>query len=254
MVYASFNLQNITAPVPPKWKNNDNILGEYKKFRHSCQRIFNGPMAHITNGKVKTNMFIIWCGPDGEDMYDNFELEEHEMYDIELIMEQFKLYCEPICNFCAARYKFQQVTQREHEMMNAFYHHIQKLCVQCQFSDDEEHLVDAIIYGTRVHKAREKLLQMPKHLALRYCLKISHHYESLSYHLNVVRLEKPVESITKHCLARGGKQQQQQQQLSAKRTGAFRGQHSTGPANSSNKTVPCSNCGTTHPKDRYLAY
>ena len=30
MVYASFNLQNINAPVPPKWKTNDHILEEYK--------------------------------------------------------------------------------------------------------------------------------------------------------------------------------------------------------------------------------
>ena len=80
-------------------------------------------MAHITSGKVKTNMFLIWCGPDGEDIHDNFELEEDEMYDIDYIMEQFELYCEPICNFRAARYKFC-------ETMNAFYHSIQKLCVQ----------------------------------------------------------------------------------------------------------------------------
>ena len=111
MVYVSFNLQNITAPVPPKWKNNDNILEEYKEFRHSCQRIFDGPMAHITSGKVKTNMFLIWCRSDGEDIYDNFELEEHEMYNIDHIMEQFKLYCEPIYNFRAARYKFRQVSE-----------------------------------------------------------------------------------------------------------------------------------------------
>ena len=51
-------------------------------------------------------MFLICCEPDEEDIYDNFELEEDEMYDIDLIMEQFKLYCEPICNFCAAIYKF----------------------------------------------------------------------------------------------------------------------------------------------------
>ena len=94
------------APVPPKWKNNDHILEEYEKFCHSCQRIFDGLMAHMTSGKVKTNMFLIWCRPDREDMYDNFELEEDEMYDIDLIMEQFELYCEPICNFRAARYKF----------------------------------------------------------------------------------------------------------------------------------------------------
>ena len=52
------------------------------------------------------------------------------------------------------------MSQRENETMNAFYHHIQKLCVQCQFNEDEEHLVDAIIYGAKVQKARKKLLQM----------------------------------------------------------------------------------------------
>ena len=134
-------------------------------------------------------------------------------------------------------------------MTNAFYHRIQKLCVQCQFSDDEERLVDAIIYGTRVYKAREKLLQIPKHLTLRDCLKICHHYESLQYHLNVVKpADKPVESITKRHFNRGGKQP------SAKKTGTFRSQPSTRPANSTNNTVQCSNCGMTHPKDRCPAY
>ena len=93
------------------------------------------------------------------------------MLHIDHRMEQFELYCEPIWNFSAVRYEFQQVSQKENEMTNAFYHHIQKLCVQCKFSDDEEHLVGAIIYGTRVHKAREKLLQMSKHLTLCDCLK-----------------------------------------------------------------------------------
>ena len=83
-------------------------------------------------------MFLIWHGPDGEDIYNDFQLDDEEMYDIDYVMQQFKLYCEPICNFRAARSKFHQVSQHENEMMNAFYHHIQKLCVQCQFGDDEE--------------------------------------------------------------------------------------------------------------------
>ena len=85
-------------------------------------------MAHVTSGKVKTNMFLIWCGPDGEDIYDNFQLNDHEMYDIDYVMEQSELNCEPICNFRAARYKFHQMSQCENEMTNAFYHCIQKLC------------------------------------------------------------------------------------------------------------------------------
>ena len=127
LVYVSFNLQNINAPVPPKWKHNDHILEEYKKFHRSCQCTFGGPMACVTSGKVKTNMFLIWCGPNGEDIYDNFQLNDNEMYDIDYVMEQFELYCDPICNFQAARY---QVSQCENETMNAFYHCIQKLCIQ----------------------------------------------------------------------------------------------------------------------------
>ena len=95
--------------------------------------------------KLKPKMFLIWCGPDGEDIYDNFQLNDNEMYDIDYVMEQFKLYCEPICNFQAARYLFRQVSQCENETTNAFYHHTQKLCVQCQFSDEEECLVGTII-------------------------------------------------------------------------------------------------------------
>ena len=31
--------------------------------------------------------------------YDNFQLNDDDMYDIDYVMEQFELYCEPICNF-----------------------------------------------------------------------------------------------------------------------------------------------------------
>ena len=129
MVYASFNLQNINASVPSKWKHKDHILKEYKKFLHSCQRIFDGPKAHVMNGKVKTNMFLIWCGPDGEGMYDNFHLDDDKKYDIDYVMDQFEQYYEPKCNFRTARYNFHQVSQCENETMNAFYHQIHKLCI-----------------------------------------------------------------------------------------------------------------------------
>ena len=247
MVYASFNLQNINAPVPPKWKHNDHVLEAYKKFHRSCQCIFDGPMAHVTRSKVKTNMFLIWCGPDGEDIYDHFQLDDNEMYDIDYVMEQFELYCEPICNFRAARCKFHQVSQCENEMTNAFYHHIQKLCVQCQFSDDEECLVDAIICGTKVQKAREKLLQMPKHLTLHDCLKICHQCESLQYHLKPT--DKPVESITKCHFNRGGKHS-----TGAKKSGTFRSQPTDKSLNPANNTTQCSNCSMTHAKNQCPAY
>ena len=71
--------------------------------------IFDGPMAHITNGKVKTNMFLIWAGPDGEDIYENLQLSSTQQYDIDAVLETFKRYCEPIYNSRVARWKFRSV-------------------------------------------------------------------------------------------------------------------------------------------------
>ena len=123
--YNYFNLQNI--------KDNKNILEDFKKFKHSCIRIFDGPMVHITNRKVKTNMFQIWAGPDGEDIYENLRLPPTQQYDINVIFEAFERYCEPIYNFCAAKFKFRSVRQQDGETINTFYHRILRLAKQCQF-------------------------------------------------------------------------------------------------------------------------
>ena len=120
--YNQFNLQNISAPTPPKWKNNENILEDFKKFKRSCMHIFDGPMAHIKNGKVKTNMFLIWAGPDGKDIYENLQLSPSQQYNLDTVFKAFERYCKPICNFCAARFKFRAVKQLETETINTFYH------------------------------------------------------------------------------------------------------------------------------------
>ena len=61
--------------------------------------IFDRPMAHITNGKIKTNMFLIWARPDGEDISENLQLSSSQQYNLDAVFEAFKRYCEPICNF-----------------------------------------------------------------------------------------------------------------------------------------------------------
>ena len=85
--YNSFNLANITPPIAPKWKHPDNLLDEFHKFKWSCQRIFDGPMCHIRSGKVKTSMLLIWAGPDGEDIYDNFNLPPHLANDVDHVLQ-----------------------------------------------------------------------------------------------------------------------------------------------------------------------
>ena len=152
--YNQFNLQNINAPTPPKWKNNENILEDFKTFNWSCMHIFDDPMAHITNDKVKTSMFLIWAGPDAEDIYKNLHLSSSQQYNLDAVLEAFERYCKPICNFHAARFKFRSIKQHETETINTFYHHILHLARQRQFDNIDKHLIDAIVFrlSPRKHK------------------------------------------------------------------------------------------------------
>ena len=118
--YNSFNLTNVTPPVPSKWKSGDTLLDDFHKFRRSCQCIFDGPMCHITSGKVKTSMLLIWAGPDGEDIYENFNLPPHLRHDVDHVFKQFEEFCEPLCNFRMARFKFSKVHQYNESQLMYF--------------------------------------------------------------------------------------------------------------------------------------
>ena len=126
--FNSFNLENITPPIAPKWKHSETLLDEYYKFKHSCQRIFDGPMCHIKSVKVKTSMFLIWAGPDGKDIYESFNLLPHQTSDIELVMQHFEEFCEPICNFrVQPGSDSSKVFQQQGGTIDTFYNCILKL-------------------------------------------------------------------------------------------------------------------------------
>ena len=121
-------------------------------------------MCHITSGKVKTSMLLIWAGPDGEDIYNNFNLPPHLRHDVDHVFKQFEEFCELICNFRMARFKFSKVHQYNGESVDVFFNRILKIARQCEFPDMDDMIIDAIIFGTNCIKAQDKLLQTLKTL------------------------------------------------------------------------------------------
>ena len=65
-------------------------------------------------------MLLIWAGPDGEDIYENFNLLPNQKYDVDYVLRRFEEFCEPICNFCMARFKFSKVSQHNGETVDIF--------------------------------------------------------------------------------------------------------------------------------------
>ena len=100
-------------------------------------------MCHITLGKVKTSMLLIWAGPDGEDINENFNLPPHLRHDVDHVFKQFEEFCKPICNFHMAQFKFSKVSQHNGETVDVFYNRILKIARQCEFPDMDDHIIDA---------------------------------------------------------------------------------------------------------------
>ena len=255
--YNSFNLANVTPPVAPKWKQTDTLLDDFCTFKHSSQRIFDGPMCHITSGKVKTGMLLIWTSPDDEDIYERFDLPPHQANDINIMLQEFEEFCEPVCNFRAARFKFTKVTQHQGEAIDTFYNRILKLAHQCDFSDPDERMIDTIILGTNCVKAQDKLLQIPKMLSLQQCLTVCHHYERLKLHIQEIRPYKHVEFLRRHHPTKkklGSKPFNQQRSQSQSQSKNQMANTQTGQqSQSQSKFLPyskCSGCGHDHHSDR----
>ena len=109
--------------------------------------------------------------------------------------------------------------QHETGTINAFYHCILRLARECQFENINEHLIDAIVYGCKSKKEQDKLLQMPIQMTLEECLLICRHYESLQWHINIVRPTggdiKTMDGLARQCpksKPRGGSNTRRPQQ------------------------------------------
>ena len=117
---------------------------------------------------------------------------------MDFVLNQFEAFCEPICNFRIAHFKFSKVHQYQRESIDVFYNSILKVAKQCKFSNIDERLIDAIIFGMNCTKAQDKLLQTPKTLSLQQCLSVCQHYESLCLHLQHIRPDKSIDYLKKH--------------------------------------------------------
>ena len=121
-----------------------------------------------------------------------------------------------------------------------------------QFSDIDECLIDAIIFGTNCVKTQDKLLQTPKTLSLQQCLTVCWYYESLKLHIQQIRpgSNKYVE-LQKKCHPKNKKPVSSQSQNNPKYQSRSQPIDTRQQSQRMNKTQrKCYGCGCNLHKDR----
>ena len=146
---------------------------------------------NVLVGKVKTNIFLTGH-VQMDKIYMTILIWPQSNHDIDYVMHRFQ-------EFLFVTFEPQDldfpVSQKQGETVDTFYNRILKICHQCEFSDPDERLIDAVIFGASIVKAQDKLLQTPKTLSLQQCLTVCRHYESLKLYIEQIRPSKSVDYL-----------------------------------------------------------
>ena len=111
------------------------------------------------DAQVGTLLTVI--GPEAQEVYTTFEWEnEGDEEKIQLVLDQFKVYCESKKNIPFERYCFNQRQQQTGETYDQYKTALKKLAEGCDFAKitPDEILRDRLLFGIADNKVRERLL------------------------------------------------------------------------------------------------
>ncbi|CAC5416290.1 unnamed protein product [Mytilus coruscus] len=121
--------------------------------------------------KFKVKMFKYLSGSRGREVYDTLTFAETENdRRVDIVLQKFDTYCNPLKNETVERYKFNSRTQQSGESVSKYYTELKLIAAHCGYGALEESLIrDQIVCGIKDTQVRERLLRDSK-LTLKGCL------------------------------------------------------------------------------------
>ena len=82
---------------------------------------------------------------------------------LETYWTKFEEYVAPKSNFRLARYKLRTLQQEKGESVDSFIKKVRVLVKECQYTNVDEHIIDALIFGSSDPKYSQSYLNMMLH-------------------------------------------------------------------------------------------
>ena len=232
----------MASNVPPptiNWSSQD-IQGEMRRFFRSCNLHFDGPLKKLTED-VKIKYLLIWSGTEGQDIADQFDIDEADAGKLQVYLDNFKNYASPRSNFRVARYKLLSCKQTPGEPSDSYLKRLGELIIQCEYTPEVKNtlIVDLFIFGMQSQSVQTILLKEGKDLTIDKALQTARTEEATQQQLNVIRGNDPQNKSTTdiHHIHRQSRHKTNKH-LSKPTT-----KHST-----------CLNCGKSHDKGKCPAH
>ena len=133
-------MTDLTSVLIPaiNWQSG-NIPEVLRKFKRTCEYIFNGPLA-TKDEAVKVQYLMLWVGEDGRDIRDGWTLSEANSKILASHWTGFENYAKPKSSFRVSRCQVRAIKQEQNETIDAFMTRARIIANYCEYTDKDEQL------------------------------------------------------------------------------------------------------------------
>ncbi|CAG2204968.1 unnamed protein product [Mytilus edulis] len=228
------------------WEATD-LVTAWKSFQQHTEFWFAGPLAKTAEAQ-KCNYLMIWIGNKGRDIYSTWDLSEDDKKKLDVHYQNFEKHVRPKSNKIYSRYKFLSRVQKEIDTFEEYLTDLKILVKDCGYATPEEMVRDAIVFGTKDHKVREKCITEGSELSLEKAINFARTYELSKAQLKTMESEdKTINMLNKQGSRSSGKKY-------GKQYTPQRGPPQNNKGQSPNFANKCKNCGGKHERRKCPAF
>ena len=143
-----------------------------KKFKNLCQLYFSGPLKDKSE-EEQVSYLLIWSGEEGIKLVSTWTLTADDKKKLSTYWEKFEEYVPPRSNFRLARYKLRTLKQEPGESVDSFLKKVRILVTVCKYTNPDERIIDALIFGSNNPRVQSKLLEYDSTLTLNKAVSIA---------------------------------------------------------------------------------
>ena len=148
------------------WSSSD-APQALKKFKNLCELYFSGPLKDKSE-EEQVIYLLIWSGEEGIELVSTWTLTADEKKKLSTYWKKFEdyMYVAPKSNFRLSRYKLCTLKQEPRETVDSFLKKVRLLVNECEYTNPDEHIIDALIFGSNNPRVQSKLLEHDATLTL----------------------------------------------------------------------------------------
>ena len=157
-----------------------------RKFKNLRQLYFSGPLNEKSE-EEQISFLLIWSGDEGRELAPTWTLSDDEKKKLSTYWKKFEDYVAPRSNFRLARYKLRTVKQEPSETVDSFLKKVRILVKECKYTNPDERIIDALIFGSNKPRVRSKPLEHDDTLTLDKAINVARTQEATNNQLQDIR-------------------------------------------------------------------